>query len=154
MKAVISLGSNKGDRSKLLGKAVELISFIGEIATEGKVVETEPWGLEDQDKFLNQIIIINTNLQPHNLLDELLLIESKLGRVREIKWGPRVIDLDILFYEDMVIESERLQIPHPYLHEREFILGPLNELIPDFNHPKINKTVQELYQNITNSKEI
>ena len=153
MQAVISLGSNMGDRQSNLKSAVRKISEIANIITEGKVIETLPWGETEQENFLNQIIIIETRFKPKELLGNLLKIEQTLGRVRLKKWGPRIIDLDILFLEERVIKNHELIVPHPYLHEREFILKPLMELIPDFIHPLENKTIKELYHRLIDSKE-
>ncbi len=153
MQAVLSLGSNLGDKAENLRKAVELIAKFSDISKEGRVVETLPWGNENQENFLNQIIVIETDYQADMLLDKLLSIEIDMGRIRKEKWGPRIIDLDILFIENRVIESENLIVPHPFLHQREFILEPLLEIDPNIIHPKLKKTVRELYHILKETKE-
>ncbi len=153
MQAVLSLGSNLGDKAENLRKAVELIAKFSDISKEGRVVETLPWGNENQENFLNQIIVIETDYQSDMLLDKLLSIEIDMGRIRKEKWGPRIIDLDILFIENRVIESENLIVPHPFLHQREFILEPLLEIDPNIIHPKLKKTVRELYHILKETKE-
>jgi len=147
---VIGLGSNLGERDKNIRTALEKMQEKGiELLRVSSVLETEPYGYTDQPKFLNAVCLVETNLTPDQLLDVLLEIEKEMGRVRERKWGPRIIDLDIIFYEDLVLESERLIVPHPDMHNRWFVLAPLAEICPDYVHPKLKKTVRELLQELT-----
>ena len=143
--AVISLGTNRGELQLNLERAIILISSrCGSISKHSSLFKTEPWGLTDQPYFLNQAIEIITPLSPRELLDCLLQIESEMGRLRQVKWEPRLIDLDILFYGNEVIKEEGLTIPHPHLHERRFTLVPLEEIIPGFIHPILQKSMKEL----------
>ena len=147
---MIGLGSNLGERDKNIRTALEKMQEKGiELLRVSSVLETEPYGYTDQPKFLNAVCLVETNLTPDQLLDALLEIEKEMGRVRERKWGPRIIDLDIIFYEDLVLESERLIVPHPDMHNRWFVLAPLAEICPDYVHPKLKKTVRELLQELT-----
>jgi 2-amino-4-hydroxy-6-hydroxymethyldihydropteridine diphosphokinase len=148
MKAYLGLGSNEGNRQQYMSNAVELISDHAsmQIIKQSEVLETAPYGLTDQADFLNQVLIIETELSAEELLEECQLIESKLGRIRSIKWGPRTMDIDILFYGDVVVESAELQIPHPDLHNREFILRSMLELDPELVHPVLGQSIQEIYK--------
>ena len=142
------LGSNENDRIRNLEKACYWISlFGGKILKQSALYETEAWGLKEQNAFINQAVLIETSLTPKEFLLQLKAIEKEIGRVETIKWGPRVIDIDILFYGNHVLDTEELKVPHPYLHERRFTLAPLNEIAAEFVHPVINKTVNELLQN-------
>ena len=109
-----------------------------------KVYETPPWGYENQPAFLNMAVKCETNLEPESLLKRLKQLEVQLGREQSFRWGPRLIDIDILFYNDLILESESLTIPHPRLHERAFVLVPLADIAPDFIHPVLKKTIKEL----------
>lgn len=138
-------GSNLGDRGAHLKKAIEMIEVeIGPIEKASKVYRTKAWGLADQPDFLNQALEVKTVLSPMELLDKVLAIEEHMGRKRIKKWGQRLIDIDILFYGDIVLKSERLTIPHPYLHHRNFVLIPLLEIAPDFVHPGFKLSIEAL----------
>jgi len=144
--AWIGLGSNLGDRDASLRAALDALA-----ATPGVRVrrvsafrETEPVGGPPQGAFLNAAAEIETDLPPRALLDRLLAIESSLGRRREVRWGPRLIDLDLLLYDDLVVDEPGLRVPHPLMHERRFVLGPLAEINPGLRHPLLGKTVLEL----------
>ena len=128
--AFIAIGSNIGDRLRYLKDGIKQLNAHDKIkvVNASSVYETDPVGFTDQDAFLNMVIQVKTALGPYELLDELLLIEEKLGRKREIKWGPRTLDLDILLYNQENIESEKLIVPHPRMHERAFVLVPLLEI--------------------------
>lgn len=142
----LSLGSNMGDKNKNIEVAIENISEINftKIVTKSNIIETKPFGFLEQDNFLNCCLEIKTLLSPTEILKELLSIEIKMGRERKIKWGPRIIDIDIIFYGKEVIEEKDLIVPHPYMEYRDFVLQPLEEIIPNFVHPLLNKRVSAL----------
>jgi len=146
----IGIGSNLGDRLANIDKALSLLSSKCKIIKKSSIHETEPVGYKEQGKFLNGVVSVETELKADELMEFLLDIEKKLGRIREIKNGPRIIDLDILFYGDEVIDSDKLIVPHPKLHERLFVLEPLNEIAPEFIHPVLKKSVKELLSLIKN----
>lgn len=154
--AFILLGSNMGDKKNMLLNAVnDIKKTIGDIITKSSIYETEPWGVDGfQESYLNQVIQINTNLTAKNLLLELNKIEIKYGRHREIKNSSRTLDLDILFFENQIINSNDLTIPHPRLHLRNFTLIPLMEIAPYFIHPKLNKNIEELYDECKDPSEV
>jgi len=120
----------------------------GPVKLASRVYNTEPWGKTDQDHFFNQALIFDVSMRPMRVLDTVLAIESKLGRVRFEKWGPRSIDIDIIFFGDLVFEGDRLRIPHPHLQERSFVLEPLMELVPDFKHPVTNRSISEMFSDL------
>ena len=139
------LGSNLGEKLSSLKYAEKRISeSIGGIINRSFYYETEPWGYYQQPVFLNQAIQIETELDPYQLLIQLNSIEKEMGRVRYIKWHERVIDIDILYYHDLVIKSEMLTIPHPEIPNRLFVLAPLNDIAADELHPESGKTQREL----------
>ena len=144
-KAYLLLGSNLGQRDTNLRMAYSLIeNTVGVILQSSKVYESAAWGKEDQPNFLNQVVEIQTTFNPYELLEKLLWIETSLGRLREVKWGERVIDIDILFYEDKIIEDQALTIPHPGIPDRRFTLIPLNEIASTLTHPQLHKTMGQL----------
>lgn len=147
--AYISMGSNMGNKEENLNKAIKKLEEVNgiKVSKVSSYITTEPWGNENQDEFLNGALKLETYLTPRELMTELLRIESELGRVREIKWGPRVIDLDIILFDDIVSNDEFVIIPHPLMHLREFVLEPLNEIAPYAIHPLKNKRVFELLDN-------
>lgn len=140
----LGLGSNLGDRAGYLRRARENLAPEVKLLRASSVYETPPWGYSDQPAFLNQVVEVQTDLEPEALLAKLKGIESELGRVKNFRYGPRCIDLDILFYENCVYQSERLTIPHPSLAERAFVLVPMNELAPNFIHPLLHEHISEL----------
>jgi 2-amino-4-hydroxy-6-hydroxymethyldihydropteridine diphosphokinase len=151
----LCLGSNIGDRRAVLNEAKALIiKNIGKVARQSHLYETEPWGKPEQDTFLNQVIMINTTLDPRGLLEEITKIERDLGRERKEKWGPRVIDVDILFYGRRVIRDKGLEVPHPELHKRAFVLAPLLEIAPELEHPILKKPIDELYMACTDESDV
>lgn len=139
------LGTNLGDRRGNLTRATqEILDKAGKITTISSLYSTAAWGNMTQPDFYNQIIEIETSLEPHPLLETLLEIERNMGRVRTEKWGPRVIDIDILFFDQRVINSPSLTIPHPGIPDRRFTLVPLNEMVPEFRHPVSKKSVHTM----------
>lgn len=145
-KSYILIGSNEGDRLLQLRTACEAIKNLGNIKNVSSIYETAAWGLEEQASFLNQVLELHTELSPEILLVALLNIEQKMGRKRVQKWAARLIDIDILYIGQEIIQTETLQIPHPYLHLRRFTLVPLCEISPNFLHPIYQKTNQELLE--------
>jgi 2-amino-4-hydroxy-6-hydroxymethyldihydropteridine diphosphokinase len=140
----LALGSNLGDRSANLRAAIAALPPGARVLQESPVYETPPWGLTDQPVFLNMVIKGETSLGPVELLQQLKNLEAGLGRQPSVRWGPRLIDIDILFYADLVLEIQGLIIPHPHLHERAFVLVPLADLAPDLLHPVFGKSVRDL----------
>lgn len=140
----LALGSNLGNRLANLKQAVAALSPQMEVKAKSHVYETPPWGYENQPKFLNQVLQVNTYLEPEPLLKHIKRLESTLGRKTSFRNGPRLIDIDILFYDDLVLDTPSLVIPHPRLHERGFVLLPLMEIAPDLVHPVQKKSVREL----------
>jgi 2-amino-4-hydroxy-6-hydroxymethyldihydropteridine diphosphokinase len=146
--AYLALGTNLGNRQANLKIAKDRLSAGIEIVKESSIYETAPWGFTDQPQFLNQVIQVRTEFNPFILLWQLKIIERKMGRIKTFRNGPRLIDLDILFYEKRVIRKFYLQIPHPRLHERAFVLIPLAEIAPELIHPVLGLSVQELLSRI------
>jgi 2-amino-4-hydroxy-6-hydroxymethyldihydropteridine diphosphokinase len=146
----LSLGSNVGDREQYLKKAIKQLSGHPEIELErvSSIYETDPVGYTDQGSFLNLAVEIRTSLTPQTLLRQCLQVEKDLGREREFRWGPRIIDLDILLYNQENIETEELIVPHPRMHERAFVLVPLTELSQTIKHPKFNTSMMALLDEI------
>ncbi len=140
----LSLGTNIGDREYNLRKAIEKLREKVRILSISNIYETEPVGFKEQDNFLNIVIKIATDMEVERLLDFVLNIEKEMGRKRIIHWGPRIIDIDILFFDDLIIDKENLKIPHPELHKRNFVLYPLSEVAYDFIHPVLNQSIDEL----------
>jgi 2-amino-4-hydroxy-6-hydroxymethyldihydropteridine diphosphokinase len=144
-KAYLLTGGNEGDRYLNMQQARTNIEHIcGRLLLVSSLYETAPWGKTDQPDFLNQVLLIETKRSPAELLKALLQIEEKGGRIRTIKNAPRTIDIDILFYNRLVIEEPGLTIPHPRIADRRFVLEPLNEISPGFVHPVLHKTIQRL----------
>lgn len=139
------LGSNLGNRQLFLQQAIQYIeNEIAPVVNASSVYETQSWGKTDAPDYLNQVLLIQTNIPPQAILEKILNIEISLGRKREEKWGARTIDIDILFYGHAEINEPGLQIPHPELHKRRFTLEPLSELAPQFVHTNYKKTILEL----------
>ena len=144
-KVWIALGSNMGEGRKNLDLAIKMMNERGVLVEKvSNYIETEPYGYTEQDNFVNAVCIAETKLSPRELLETLLKIELDMGRDRIIKWGPRLIDLDILFYEDLIIDEEDFKVPHIEIQKRSFVLEPMNEISPDKIHPVFKKTVNQL----------
>lgn len=152
--AVIGLGSNQGDPKQNLDRAVQALGELGEVKQTAPYIVSKPEGYDAQPDFINTVVLLSTPYRPVDLLRKLKELEKRLGRVPTFTNGPRVIDLDILFYEDQVIfdDEAMLFVPHPRLHEREFVLKPLSYLLPDFTHPKLGKSVVALYRELMRNK--
>lgn len=140
----LGLGSNLGDRWANLQRARQALAVALRPRAVSPIYETPPWGFTEQPSFLNQVICAETDLSPGELLRTLKQIEARLGRQDGPRYGPRLIDVDILFYDDLVLESPQLTIPHPRLDERAFILTPLADLAPDLRHPQLGLSVKEM----------
>ena len=154
-KVYLSLGSNEGDRIKWLKKALGLLGiYVGKVAAQSGYYQTKAWGLTEQPDFLNMCVQVNTILPVTELLGAIQNIETKLGRQRTVKWGPRTLDIDILFYNDESIELPDLTVPHPHLQERRFVLLPLSEIAPDFVHPKLAKSITQLLKECNDELEV
>lgn len=146
VQAYLGLGSNIGDRKQQLLKAIDLIGNIKgiKVTKQSSIYETAPIGYTDQPNFLNLCLEIETELSPQQLLKHCLDIEQQLHRVREIRWGPRTLDIDILLYSDNIIETDNLSIPHPRMKERAFVLIPLNDIASDKKDPRLNQKIYDL----------
>ena len=140
----LALGSNVGNRAANLKAAISALAPQMEVRAKSNVYETPPWGYREQEKFLNQVLKVETYVEPEPLLKHLKRLEITLGREASFKNGPRLIDIDILFYDDLVIESASVAIPHPRVHERGFVLMPLLDIAPDLIHPVKRKSIREL----------
>jgi len=147
----LGLGSNLGNRKNNLEEAIRQISQFAAIKKTSSTYETEPWGLKDQPKFLNQVLFVESTLGPNELLSLLKNIEQQMGRKKSVRFGPRIIDVDILFYDDDVMNTPNLTIPHSHLTERAFVLVPLAEIAPKLVHPLYQKTIKELLQDVDQS---
>ncbi len=144
--AWLGLGSNLGDRLLNLDQAkLKLIEADSLVLEQSRIIETKAYGKTDQPDFLNCVLKVSTELNAEDLLALCLRIEDELGRVREEKWGPRIIDLDILFFNSEIIDQQNLRVPHPDLQNRMFVLESLKEISPELIHPVLNKSVSDLY---------
>jgi 2-amino-4-hydroxy-6-hydroxymethyldihydropteridine diphosphokinase len=154
--AYIGIGSNQGDKIKYCNEAIKEISkYKGNmILDRSSFYRTQPWGKEDQDWFINCVIKLQTPLGAPELFKVLQKIETKLKRVKRDRWGPRTIDLDILFFNNEVINKPEVYIPHPMIQARKFVLVPLNEICPELIHPVLNKSVMELLKKTIDDKEV
>jgi 2-amino-4-hydroxy-6-hydroxymethyldihydropteridine diphosphokinase len=151
---ILHLGSNVGDRYSHLAKARELLAELGTLVQVSSIYETEPWGNKDQPWFLNQAVELLTDLAPDALLHSINEIELLVGRERKEKWGPRALDIDIIFFGDLCVKSETLTVPHPSAHERAFVLIPLLDICPERIHPMLLLSVWKLYDLCNDSTEV
>jgi 2-amino-4-hydroxy-6-hydroxymethyldihydropteridine diphosphokinase len=150
---VLLLGSNMGDKlGNLVNAQRALERVFGKCLFESSVYDTLPWGMAEQENFYNQALVFEVDMRPTWILDQVLHIELEMGRKRYEKWGPRLIDIDVIFFGDLVFEGDHLRIPHPLMHERSFVLEPLNEIIPDFEHPIFSKKVRQLLVDLKNKQ--
>jgi 2-amino-4-hydroxy-6-hydroxymethyldihydropteridine diphosphokinase len=155
-KLILGLGSNLGDREKNLNSAIaEIEKEIGKMVAVSSYYETEPWGFVTENQFLNMAMIAETDLSPSGVIGRILMIEAKLGRSRSGKeYSSRVIDIDILFFSDLILDEPSLKIPHPLLHERRFVLAPLCEIVPDFIHPVFKISLSRLLSGCSDSSTV
>lgn len=147
----LALGANLGDRMLNLAHALTLLPPAVKLLRCSRVYETPPWGYLDQPNFLNMVSEGETTLEPLDLLERLKFLEEKIGRKKSVRYGPRLIDLDILFMDNLQLHSERLDIPHPRIPERAFVLTPLADLVPDLVHPVTRTTIRELLSRVDSS---
>jgi 2-amino-4-hydroxy-6-hydroxymethyldihydropteridine diphosphokinase len=155
-KVFIGLGSNLGDRAENLRKAKSRIGeLIGPVVSESSVYATEPWGFKSDNEFLNMVLCADTDLSASGSLGRILMIESHLGRVRsEERYSSRNIDIDILLYNSEIINETALTIPHPRMHERRFVLVPLNEIAPELEHPVLKKSIKALLEECKDNSKV
>lgn len=153
--AYIGLGTNLGDRQRNLKRAVDLLSCDRTVVKSlSGVYETDPWGFDSENRFLNMAACLETEISPEELLQDLLSVENSMGRIRKGKgYRSRIIDIDLLFYDNLVVESAHLTLPHPLLHKRYFVLKPLSDIAPALKHPLLGLTVAEMLQGIDHGKQ-
>lgn len=144
----LGLGSNLGERARNLENALMKIAELACIEKKSAIYETEPWGFIEQPNFLNQAVKAKTQLLPLELLSALKSIERTMGRTKSVKNGPRLIDVDILFYDNLVMKTDQLTIPHPFLTQRAFVLVPLNEIAPNYIHPVNGRRIKKFCESI------
>ncbi|WP_321514861.1 2-amino-4-hydroxy-6-hydroxymethyldihydropteridine diphosphokinase [Marinifilum fragile] len=155
-KVYFLIGGNLGDRELILKSTVEALgNDVGKVLNVSAIYETEPWGFEHEQSFLNQVVIVESNLLPEAVLYQTQEIEKTLGRIRKKnRYSERTIDVDILFYDDLIIDTERLEVPHPRMGERMFALAPLSEIVPDFIHPVTGKSILDMKNSCPDTSEV
>ena len=154
-KVYFLIGGNLGDREQILQSTIKTLGNIGHVLNVSSIYETEPWGFDHEQNFLNQVVLVETNLLPEDVLNQAQEIEKSLGRIRKKnRYSERTIDIDILFYNDLIIETDRLEVPHPRLGERMFALAPLAEIAGEFLHPVFGKTIKEIKDSCTDTSEV
>jgi 2-amino-4-hydroxy-6-hydroxymethyldihydropteridine diphosphokinase len=146
----IGFGSNLGNRLNNCRNAIGALGALPlcSLLKTSSFYETSPVGLVEQPAFINGVVLLETSEDAHWLFRQMLEIENIYGRIRTLKWGPRSIDLDLLFFDDQIIITPELSVPHPFLHERRFVLEPLNEMAPGFRHPSLGKSVADLLHDL------
>lgn len=153
-KVYIAFGSNIGDRYGAVSDAFKMVEENEmKILQKSEIYETEPYGYKDQPAFINGAMLVETELNCREVLTRLLAIEKDLGRVREFRWGPRIIDLDIIFFNHEIYDEADLKVPHPDMQNRTFVLRPLNDICPNYIHPLFKKSVAKMLEELQNSKE-
>ena len=154
--AFIGIGSNRGNRKENCETAVRMIASHKdtEIARRSSLYETEAWGEENQDNFLNCVAKIKTGKNVFDFFSLLQQVEKRIGKQKEVFWGPRKIDIDLLFFGQEIINEPELKVPHPFLHLRRFVIEPLSEIAPDFIHPTINQSIKVMLKNLTDTKKV
>ncbi len=152
MSIILSIGTNEGDLKRNIRSAISELSNFARIINISKFYRTEPYGYKPQKKFINLALEVDTSLTPDEFLKNCKLIETKLGRKKNVKWGPRTIDIDIIFWGNMIIDKPYLKIPHYDMQNREFVLKPLMDICPDFIHPIFKKPIFLLYKELKNRK--
>lgn len=152
--AVLLIGGNIGDREQLIRQALHLISEAGALGKVSSVYETQAWGQVSEGHFLNQALLLETPASPVELLVATQQIENALGRTRQQHWGNRTMDIDLLYYDELVYQDDNLIIPHPLLAERKFVLVPLAEILPDYIHPVFQLSNQELLKRCTDRSDV
>ena len=151
----LHLGSNKGDRTSYLSNAIKQITAkIGQVTDQSAIYQTEPWGKKDQDDFLNMAIKVESNLVPEDALNAAKKIETDMGSEKKEKWGPRIIDIDILYCDDLITEKDNLVIPHPHIYERNFVLIPLMEIAGDFIDPVKEMSIEDIFDLCKDESEV
>jgi len=147
MHVFLSLGGNLGNTQEIFETCYPLIeNKVGAILQHSSLYQTAAWGLKDQADFVNQVILVESAMPPYAILAEIQAIEKAFGRERTIAWGPRTLDLDILFIDQQIIQTTDLQVPHPYIQDRKFILIPMHEIAATYQHPLLKKSIAELLQ--------
>ena len=145
MQVFLSLGGNLGNTQEIFEACYPLIeNKVGSILQQSSLYRTAAWGLQDQADFVNQVLLVKTELLPEAILVAIQAIEKDFGRERKVTWGPRTLDLDILFVDQQIIQTANLQVPHPHIQNRKFILIPMHEIAADYKHPVLNKSIAEL----------
>lgn len=151
----LHLGSNKGDRTAFLTDAIkQIVAKIGKVTAQSAIYQTEPWGKKDQDEFLNMAIIVESSLEPEDTLTAAKKIEVAMGSEKKEKWGPRIIDIDILYCDDLIMEKDDLVIPHPHIYERNFVLIPLMEIAGDFIDPVKEMSIEDIFDLCKDESEV
>lgn len=155
VRAFLLLGSNEGNRSEYLDKARRQVEArCGKVVASSRIYETAAWGNTSQASFLNQVVAVETKLDPHQLLHTILAIETSLGRLRTKKWASRTLDIDILFYGEHIMDTGELTVPHPAIPERRFTLVPLVEIAPELLHPVLKKSMEILLRECKDTLEV